>query len=50
MWIVHAPGGFKPWWAVTPGKYYWQAVHTAPNCAAPGCRVVGPIHAFRVVR
>jgi hypothetical protein len=49
-WIVHAPRGFTPWWSVTPGKYYWQAVHTAPLCQAKGCTVASAIHWFRVVR
>lgn len=48
-WIVRAPPGFAPWWSITPGKYFWQAVHVAPLCQAPGCQVASAIHSFRVV-
>jgi hypothetical protein len=40
---------FPGFWAATPGKYYWQASHTAPLCQAKGCEIVSAIHSFRVV-
>jgi hypothetical protein len=49
LWIVTSKFSFAGYWAVTPGKYYWQAQHVAPLCQAPGCEVVSAIHSFRVV-
>ncbi len=48
-WIYKTPFNFPGYWAVTPGKYYWQAEHVAPLCKAKGCEVVSPIHTFTVV-
>lgn len=48
-WIYKTPFNFPGYWAVTPGKYYWQAQHVAPLCQAKGCEVVSAIHTFRVV-
>jgi hypothetical protein len=48
-WIYKTPFNFPGYWAVTPGKYYWQAEHVAPLCKAKGCEVVSKIHAFTVV-
>lgn len=47
-WIAKSGPGFPGYWATTPGKYYWQANHTAPLCQAKGCEVVSKIHSFRV--
>ncbi|MFZ0041901.1 MAG: hypothetical protein WAK93_11380 [Solirubrobacteraceae bacterium] len=47
-WTYKAPFNFPGYWAVTPGKYYWQASHTAPLCQAKGCEIVSKIHTFRV--
>jgi hypothetical protein len=49
MWKYTATVGFPGYWAVTPGKYFWQAEHTAPLCHAKGCEVVSKIGTFRVV-
>jgi hypothetical protein len=49
FWIYKSQFNFPGYWAVTPGKYFWQAVHVAPLCQAKGCSVVSPIHWFRVV-
>jgi hypothetical protein len=48
-WIYKTPFNFPGYWAVTPGKYYWQAEHVAPLCQAKGCEVASAIHTFRVV-
>lgn len=37
-------------WNETPGKYFWQAQHTAPLCQAPHCEVISAMHSFRVVK
>jgi hypothetical protein len=49
FWIYKSKFNFPGYWAVTPGKYYWQADHVAPLCHAKGCEVVSRIHWFRVV-
>jgi hypothetical protein len=49
MWIYTSQFNFPGYWAVTPGKYYWQAQHVAPLCQAPHCLVFSQIHSFRVV-
>jgi hypothetical protein len=48
-WIYTTNANFPGYWAVTPGKYYWQTQHVAPLCQAPGCEVASAIHWFRVV-
>jgi len=50
-WIYKSPAdtSFHGWYASTPGKYYWQAEHTAPLCDAPGCEIHSAVRAFRVV-
>jgi hypothetical protein len=48
-WIYKSQFNFPGYWAVTPGKYYWQAQHVAPLCQAKGCEVAGAIHTFTVV-
>jgi hypothetical protein len=48
FWIYKSKFNFPGYWAVTPGRYFWQAEHTAPLCQATGCEVVSPIHSFRV--
>ena len=48
-WIYTTPFNFPGYWAVTPGKYYWQAEHVAPLCKAKGCEVVSKIRTFTVV-
>jgi hypothetical protein len=48
-WIYKTPFNFPGYWAVTPGKYYWQAQHVAPLCKAKGCEVVSKIRTFTVV-
>jgi hypothetical protein len=50
MWKFTTGVSFQGYWAVTPGKYYWQANHVAPLCHAKGCEVVSRIGTFRVVR
>ncbi len=40
---------FPGYWATTPHRYFWQASHVAPLCAAKGCEVASRIHSFRVV-
>jgi hypothetical protein len=49
FWIYKSHFNFPGYWAVTPGKYFWQARHVAPLCQAKGCEVVSQIHWFRVV-
>lgn len=48
-WVYKSQFSFPGYWAVTPGKYYWQAQHVAPLCQTKGCVVVSAIHAFTVV-
>ncbi len=48
-WIYKSPFNFPGYWAVTPGKYYWQANHVAPLCQAKGCELVSGIHSFTIV-
>ncbi len=48
-WIYKSQFNFPGYWAVTPGRYYWQAEHVAPLCQAKGCEVASAIHSFRVV-
>jgi hypothetical protein len=48
MWIYKSTYNFPGYWAVTPGRYYWQANHVAELCQAKGCEVVSKIHAFFV--
>jgi hypothetical protein len=50
MWRTTVKNSFPGYWAVTPGKYYWQADHVAPLCHARGCEVVSKIGTFRVVK
>jgi hypothetical protein len=50
LWRYTAKYNFPGYWAVTPGRYYWQANHVAPACDANGCELVSPIRSFRVVR
>jgi hypothetical protein len=50
MWKLTDNLGFPGYWAVTPGKYYWQANHVAPLCHAKGCEVVSKIGVFHVVK
>ncbi len=50
MWIFTSSFDFPGYWAATPGRYYWQARHTAPLCQAPDCAVISAVHSFRVVR
>lgn len=49
QWIYKTVFNFPGYWAVTPGKYYWQAEHVAPLCEAKGCEVASAIHSFTVV-
>jgi hypothetical protein len=49
LWITKTQFNFPGYWAVTPGKYYWQASHVAPLCEAKGCSVVSAIHTFHIV-
>jgi hypothetical protein len=49
LWSYTAHFNFPGYWAVTPGKYYWQANHVAERCQAPECEVVSEIHTFRIV-
>jgi hypothetical protein len=49
FWRFTTSATFPGYWAVTPGKYYWQASHTAPLCQAKGCEIVSAIHSFRIV-
>jgi hypothetical protein len=48
MWIYSSHYNFPGYWAVTPGKYYWQAQHVAPLCHAPHCTVFSDVRSFRV--
>jgi hypothetical protein len=48
-WIYKSAYNFPGYWAVTPGKYYWQATHVAPLCQAKGCEVDSRIRTFTVV-
>ncbi len=47
-WIYKTHFNFPGYWAVTPGKYYWQANHVAPLCQAKGCELVSGIHSFTI--
>lgn len=49
FWVYTAQFDFPGYWAATPGTYYWQAEHVAPQCKAPGCEVVSKIGTFKVV-
>jgi hypothetical protein len=48
-WIYKAPRfSFHGYWATTPGKLYWQAVHA--DCSHfTSCTAASPIGSFRVV-
>lgn len=49
-WIYTSPPNtaFPGWYASTPGRYFWQAEHTAPLCDRPGCEIHSAIRSFRV--
>lgn len=49
LWKLTDTGDFPGWYGRTPGKYYYQAQHVAPDCQAKGCTVVSKIKSFRVV-
>jgi hypothetical protein len=49
QWIYKSQFNFPGYWAVTDGKYYWQAEHVAPLCQAKGCEVVSKISTFHIV-
>lgn len=44
-WIYTAPFNFPGYWAVTPGKYYWQIHYYLDRSP---WEVLSAIHAFRV--